>query len=93
MSHTDLQTIDDILLSFAKRVENMQRGKTYGWTDEKQAIEALISRRERTARIRELETLYWNSEISDEVKDYLLPYIKSRIAIATLAQLQHPITE
>lgn len=34
--------IDDLLLTFAKRVENMQRGKNYGWEDEKQAILALL---------------------------------------------------
>jgi hypothetical protein len=32
--------LDQIILNFAKRVEAMPRGKTYGWDDEKAAIQA-----------------------------------------------------
>ena len=36
------QRLDEILLRYAKRVENIPRGKTYGWSDEKQAINSLF---------------------------------------------------
>lgn len=47
---TDDVEIDKILINFAKRVEKMQRGETYGWEDEKQAILALMDKSEREAR-------------------------------------------
>lgn len=34
----DTQGLDEILRDFAKRVEAIRRGKTYGWENEKQAI-------------------------------------------------------
>lgn len=32
--------LDEIFLNFAKRVETMVRGKTYGWDDEREAVVA-----------------------------------------------------
>lgn len=42
MSQTFEEKLDIILRDFAKRVENIPRGKTYGWSDERQAILSLI---------------------------------------------------
>ena len=36
------ERLDEILLQYAKRIENIPRGKTYGWSDEKQSITSLI---------------------------------------------------
>src|ERR1044072_608469 len=38
-------SLDEILRNFAKRVESMPRGKTYGWDEEKAAIQALQDRK------------------------------------------------
>lgn len=36
------ERLDEILGQYAKRVENIPSGKTYGWSDEKQAIISLF---------------------------------------------------
>lgn len=47
------ESLDDILHQFAKRVENLPRGKTYGWDSERAAIrvaaEELVAARVREA--------------------------------------------
>jgi len=43
MNDSHNPTLDEILLNFAKRVESMPRGKTYGWDKEREAIDALIT--------------------------------------------------
>jgi hypothetical protein len=41
---SDYETkLDTILLTFAKKIENMPRGKTYDWENEKQAITSLLN--------------------------------------------------
>lgn len=44
MSDTEpVPTIDDVLRNFAKRVEQIPRGKTYGWSEEKRQIERICA--------------------------------------------------
>ncbi len=36
------QTLDDLLLTFAKRIESTPRGKTYDWSREKAALSTML---------------------------------------------------
>lgn len=50
----DEQELDEILMNFAKRVEQLPRGKTYSWDDERRALLALKQRWQLEARVDEL---------------------------------------
>ncbi len=47
----DSEELDEILLTFAKRVEKIPRGKTYGWEAEKRSVLAYIQRQILQAKI------------------------------------------
>ena len=42
---TFIEELDDILLTYAKRIESIPRGKTYGWSEERLSILNLVSER------------------------------------------------
>lgn len=42
---TFTEELDDVFLHFAKRIESTPRGKTYSWSDEREALLNLVSER------------------------------------------------